>query len=237
MRYCGISVARGLLQLCVLAEERVTEPPIRLPAIFYEPGPADAVAQAIADLESPVIAVGAPLTAPASGRRERMCDRELRRRGLPAEASAPEVLRFLETTRGRGVFTPGAGGTEGSTPQGAYRAAPIFETSVEGVFCALLGRRLPAKRHPLGIALRIERLRADHVVDEGGDLWHRRIEEIEAAAAALAAHRYAVGHAWWIGDPAEGVIVLPGSRLPEHFTAEGVLPPVQRVPLGAPAPR
>jgi hypothetical protein len=49
---------------------------------------------------------------------------------------------------------------------------------------------------------------------------------------ALCAHRFAVGHACWVGDPAQGVIVLPGSRLPERFSGEGVVPPVTRVPLG-----
>ena len=50
-------------------------------------------------------------------------------------------------------------------------------------------------------------------------------------ACALAAHRYAVGHACWVGDPAEAVVVLPGSRLPEVFSADGVLPDVPRQPL------
>ena len=74
-------------------------------------------------------------------------------------------------------------------------------------------------------------LEQHHIADDGGDLWHRRIEEIEAAAAALCAHRYAVGHACWVGRPDEGVIVLPGSRLPDSFSGEGVLPPVERVIL------
>ena len=51
---------------------------------------------------------------------------------------------------------------------------------------------------------------------------------------ALAAHRYAVAHASWVGDPDEGVIVLPGSRIPERFSADGVLPAVPREPLPAP---
>jgi predicted nuclease with RNAse H fold len=78
---------------------------------------------------------------------------------------------------------------------------------------------------------RIEELEEDHLLDEGGGFWNRRIEEIDAAAAALAAHRYAVGHACWLGDPAEGVVVLPGSRLPESFSGEGVIPPVARAKL------
>jgi len=46
----------------------------------------------------------------------------------------------------------------------------------------------------------------DRVIDEGGDLWHRRIEEIDALACALCAHRFAVGHA----SVVDGV-VLPGT--------------------------
>jgi predicted nuclease with RNAse H fold len=99
------------------------------------------------------------------------------------------------------------------------------------VFCALQGRRLPAKRHPHGLRLRISELIEDHVLDDGGDLWHRRVEELDAAGAALCAHRYAVGHACWLGDPAEGVIVLPGSSVPAEFTTEGVLEPVERLQL------
>ena len=75
----------------------------------------------------------------------------------------------------------------------------------------------------------------EHVEDPGGELWYRRIEEIEAAASALCAHRYAVGHACWVGDPDEGVIVLPGPRLPDAFSGEGVIPPVPRTPLHRPA--
>ena len=115
--------------------------------------------------------------------------------------------------------------------EGAYSEFPLFETNADGIFCALQGRRLPAKRHPLGLQLRIEELEGDHVLDEGGDLWHRRIEELDAAACALCAHRYALGHASWLGDPDEAVIVLPGSALPSEFPRKGVLPPVERLQL------
>ena len=72
---------------------------------------------------------------------------------------------------------------------------PLFPTDPDRVFWALQGRRLPAKRHPYGIQLRIDELEDDHIIDEGGDLWHRRIEELDALACALCAHRFAVGHA------------------------------------------
>ncbi len=120
---------------------------------------------------------------------------------------------------------------EGAVGEGAYNDSPLFETNADGIFCALQGRRLPAKRHPLGLQLRIEELEGDHVLDEGGELWHRRIEELDAAACALCAHRYALGHASWLGDPDEAVIVLPGSALPSEFPRQGVLPPVERLQL------
>jgi hypothetical protein len=114
----------------------------------------------------------------------------------------------------------------GPVPEGAYRDFPVFETNPDDVFNALQGRRLPAKRHPYGMQLRIEELMGDRVTDEGGDLWHRRIEELDAVACALCAHRYAVAHASWLGR-----VVLPGTGLPDAFSSKGVMPPVERINL------
>jgi predicted nuclease with RNAse H fold len=232
MRYCGVVASGPYQQLCTLEEVRTEEPPIRLRAGFYDPGAPEQVAAQLRAMEGAVIAVGAPATSPGGGGDARLCDEELRRRGvfpLPRDEGVPRLLAALGTA----PFRPGdaAGATEGPVAEGVYEASPLFETSPDGVFSALHGRRLPARRHPLGIQLRIEELLDEHVEDDGGDLWHRRIEEIDALAAALAAHRYAVGHACWVGDPAEGVIVLPGSRLPERFSGEGVIPPVPRLAL------
>jgi len=228
-----VTHARGLLQLCVLGEERGPEPPVMLASTFYEPGPPAAVAAVLRSLEEPVVAVAAPLTDALEPDAERRCDAELRRRGTrPTSPSGPE--RALAELLPDLVRFSGAGeATEGTAPEGAFRSAPLFETNVEAVFASLAGRRLPAKRHPLGVARRVNELIEDHLVDGGGDLWHRRIEELEAGAAALAAHRYAVGLAWWLGDPREGVVVLPGAKPLEHFSAEGVMPPVERAALPA----
>ena len=112
-----------------------------------------------------------------------------------------ELVRLAALLDGMAAYGPDEHGErERPVGEGAYRAFPLFETNADGVFCALQGRRLPAKRHPLGMQLRIDELAGDHVVDDGGDLWHRRIEELDAAACALCAHRYAVGHASWVGD-------------------------------------
>jgi len=240
MHYCGIIPLRGALQLAMLEELRVSEPPIRLTAIFFEPGSAAEVASELRALGDVVVGVGAPLAPPREGRPGRDCDTLLLRRGIAPRAADRECRQLAELLPGMELFTPanggqdhpvGEAGRDGPVGEGAYRDFPLFETNPDAVFCALQGRRLPAKRHPLGLQLRIDELAGDHVIDDGGDLWHRRVEELEAVACALCAHRYAVGHASWLGDPQECVVVLPGSSVPYQFPSEGVIPPVERLQL------
>jgi hypothetical protein len=210
------------LQLAMLEEVREPEPPIRLSAIFFEPGSAAQVAEELRSLGDVVAGIGAPL----SGRHP-----ELERRGVAPQPESAEALRLVELL-GLPVFDAGeADGTEGAVPEGAYHDHPLFETSADGVFYALQGGRLPAKRHPFGIQMRIDELLDDRVIDEGGDLWHRRIEEIDAVACALTAHRYAVGHASWLADADEGALVLPGTGLPQGSARQSVVPPVERLQL------
>jgi Protein of unknown function (DUF429) len=230
MRYCGVVPMLGALQLAMLEEVRTPEPPIRLSALFFEPGSAEQLAAELRALDEAVIALGAPLggMAPAGGR---LSDRLIQQLGVPPRPPHEETSRLAELLADHAVFRPADGEADGSVREGDYRTFPLFETNPDAVFCALQGRLLPARRHPLGVQLRIDELNGDHVVDEGGELWHRRIEELDAAACALCAHRYAVGHASWLGDPEEGVAILPGSALPEEFPRHGVLPPVERVQL------
>ena len=230
MRYCGVVPAGGGLQIAVLQEVRTDEPPVRLTAAFYEPGSAEQVAAEVGGFGDAVIAIGAPLSEPAGGT-ERACDSMLTERGVAPRPPDTEARRLGDALAARGVFLPVAEGPQGPVAEGTFREAPVLETHPDAVFCALQARRLPARRHPLGMRMRIDELLEDHVIDDGGELWHRRIEEIDAAAAALCAHRYAVGHACWLGDPAEAVIVLPGSAVPGRFATQGVLPPVERLEL------
>ena len=215
----------------MLEEVRTAEPPIRLSALFFEPGNAEQVAAELRALSDVVLAIGAPLSSTGDGT-PRATDTLLAARGVTPQAPNAELVRLAGLLDGMAVYRPEEHAEEsGPVGEGAYRAFPLFETNADGVFCSLQGRRLPAKRHPLGMQLRIGELAGDHVVDEGGDLWHRRIEELDAAACALCAHRYAVGHASWVGAPEDGVIVLPGSSLPNEFPRAGVLPPVERLQL------
>jgi hypothetical protein len=225
VRYCGIALGPGFLQLAALEEVLVEEPPVRLRASFYEPGDAEQIVAELRDLGDVVVGVGAPAG------EERTCDHELAERGItPMPYSGVAARLYSKLAHLGDLYSPAQenGQRSGPVGEGAFRAAAVFETRPDGVFAALQGRRVPARRHPLGIRRRIEELEQDHVHDPGSDLWSRRIEEIEAVGVALAAHRYAVGHASWLGDPAEGVIVLPGSRIPERFSSEGVVPDVHR---------
>ncbi len=233
MHYCGVVGVRGVLQLAMLEEVRTPEPPIHLSAMFFEPGSAAQVAAELRSLGEVVVAVAGPLTGPVAGDRpSRVCDTLLLQRGVAPEPADPELATLATLLRDLPAYVPDYGDSgAGSVGDGAYHRAPLFETNADGVYSALQGHRLPAKRHPLGMQLRIDELTGDRVVDEGGDLWHRRIEELDAVACALCAHRYAVGHASWLGDPAEGVVVLPGSSIPEQFPREGVMPPVERLQL------
>jgi hypothetical protein len=226
VHYCGIAPMQRTLQLAMLEEVRAPEPPIRLSAIFYEPGSAAQVAEELRSLGEVVVGVGTPLSGGAGTSRALLTGR-----GVAPQPPHSDVDRLVELL-GLPVFMPDdPGQEEGAVPDGSYHDFPLFETNADGVFCALQGRRLPAKRHPFGMQLRIEELTGDRVSDEGGDLWHRRIEELDAVACALCAHRYAVGHATWLGDPDEGVVVLPGTGLPETFPSQGVMPVVERLHL------
>jgi predicted nuclease with RNAse H fold len=230
LRYCGVVCGREYQHLCALEEVRTEEPPIRLAATFFEPGRVDQIVQQVRMLGDVIVAVAAPLTDAREG--GRACDAELRRLGVMPQPPLPAARELAAALADLGAFVPEGPGPEGAVEDGVFQRAGLFETNADGVFCALQGRRLPAKRHPFGIQLRVHELEDDHVLDDDEHaLWARRIEEIEAAATALCAHRYAVGHACWVGDPAEGVVVLPGSQLPERFSPEGVLPPLRRVPL------
>jgi predicted nuclease with RNAse H fold len=222
------------LQLVTLEEVREPEPPIRLSAGFYEPGSPAGVAAAIRGFDEVVVAIGAPLGEPGHGRPQRVVDELLMRRGVRGLPPSEPASALRHGLAGLAAFDPDSDEVEGTVPEGAFSAAPLIETNADAVFCTLQGARLPAKRHPHGMRLRVRELLDDHVDDTGGGLWDRRMEEIDAAAAALCAHRYAVGHASWLGDSAEGVVVLPGTSIPERFETEGVLAPVERLRLPEP---
>jgi hypothetical protein len=201
------------------------------------------------DLLAPGTALRERLALP-DGRYERMrvCDALLFRRRLPLYPvpSADQALTRWEQWMTAAfdlfaeldaleVFRPDAAdAVEGPAGEGALRFGRVCETYPDAVFCALLGHRPPPKRTPWGLQQRIAALRLRGVVDDDGGLWHRTLDELDACAAAYAAHALAAGHGSWVGDPREGVIVLPVPRLADRYDR---LPPPRRVGLSAaPAP-
>jgi len=229
MHYCGIVPAQSFLQLALLAELRTDEPPIRLQATFYEPASATQVASELLGLGEVVVAIAGPPEADGAG--HRTADSVLRRLGVPSLGVHPEIQAVWEALGSLARFAGVGDEPEGIVPEGAFHDAAVLETNPDAVFCALQGRRLPSKRHPLGMQMRIDELEQDEVLDDGGELLHRRIEEIDAAGAALCAHRYAVGHAYCLGT-----VVLPGSDIPDSFSSRGVMPPVERLTLPGSSP-
>jgi hypothetical protein len=64
---------------------------------------------------------------------------------------------------------------------------------------------------------RIDALKQRGVVDADGGRWHRTLDELDACAAAYAAYALADGLGCWVGEPAEGVIVLPVAELAKRY--------------------
>lgn len=210
--------------------------------------------EAVAAIDAPsghrldLLAPGAPLRSELGlpdGRyeRHRVCDALLFRRRLPLYPvpSASQALANWERWIGvgfelftalapLGLYRPEAGGAvQGRVDHGALRYGRLCETYPDAVFCSMIGHRPPPKRTPWGLQQRIAALRARGVIDEDGGLWHRTLDELDACAAAYVAYALA-GGGWgsWVGDPREGVIVLPVSELLPRYDP---LPPPARAPL------
>ena len=192
------------------------------------------------DLLAPGRPLRAALGLPA-GRyeRHRVCDALLFRRGLPLYPvpAGGQALAAWEAWIGVGfdlfdalgplrLFRPDAPDTVAApVGEGALRSGRLCETYPDAVFCALLGHRPPPKRTPWGLQQRIAALRLRGVADDDGGLWQRTVDELDACAAAYAAYALATGAGSWIGDPSEGVIVLPVERLLDRYPP---LPPPPR---------
>jgi hypothetical protein len=192
------------------------------------------------DLLAPGMPLRAALGMP-DGRyeRSRVCDALLFRRRLPLYPvpAAGQALGAWEgwmqvgfelfaALDGLGLYRPDAAGrVEAPVGEGATRFGRLCETYPDAVFCALLGHRPSAKRTPWGLQERIAALRARGVVDGDGGLWHRTLDELDACAAAYTAFALAEGAGSWVGDPREGVIVLPVAELADSYER---LPPPAR---------
>ena len=186
-----------------------------------------------------LLGAGAPARAALdlpAGRYERMrvCDALLFRRGLPlypvpsAAEGAARWQRWMlvgfelfAALRGDlGLYAPAdaSGRFLGTTGRFDPDRGRAFETYPDAVFCVLLGHRPEPKRTAGGRRARIAALEGAGVVGVAGEgLAQRTLDELDACAAALAAHALAAGRAQWLGDAAEGVVVLPGEALRDRY--------------------
>jgi hypothetical protein len=195
------------------------------------------------DLLAPGMPLRAQLRLP-NGRyeRSRVCDALLFRRRLPLYPvpATGQALAAWEAWMGvgfdlfdaldpLGLFRPDDQGVlEAPVGDGALRFGRLCETYPDAIFCSLLGHRPSPKRTPWGLQQRIAALKLRRVVDDDGGLWHRTLDELDACAAAYAAYTLAGGIGSWVGDPREGVIVLPVPELAERYDQ---LPPPGRASL------
>jgi predicted nuclease with RNAse H fold len=239
---CGIDVGLRAQHLCTLDAG--------LTATFHLPGDVAAVAAQVLALGPEVtvgidapsggsldlLAAGAPLRAQLGitgerYRRARVCDWQLMRRGLPLYPSPPagekpvgwqawmgEGYALFTALEELGRYVPPANGrSEGAAGPSHGR---VFETFPDAAFCALAGHRPPPKRTREGRAERLALLQRAGVRIPAGHSLH----ELDACAAALVARRFAAGEAGWVGDPREGVIVVP---VPELAGRYGTLSPAR----------
>ena len=194
-----------------------------------------------------LLAAGSPLREELGlpeGRYERMrvCDALLFRRGLPLYPVPPAGVsprgweqwigvgfQLYEALSGIGLYRPErTDGTIAPVGSAALRFGRLCETYPDAIFCGLLGHRPSPKRTPWGLQQRIAALRMKGVEDADGGLWHRTLDELDACAAAYAAYALAAGLGIWVGEPEEGVIVLPVAELRDRYEK---LPPPARFPL------
>ena len=128
-----------------------------------------------------------------------------------------------------GLYRPDAdGSSRARSARGRCATAASARPTPTPSSARLLGHRPPPKRTPWGLQQRIAALKLRGIVDDDGGLWQRTVDELDACAAAYAAYALAEGFGSWVGEPEEGVIVLPIEELEPAYEP---LPPPRRAPL------
>ena len=231
MHYCGVVAMQGSLQLAMLEEVRTPEPPIRLSALFYEPGSAADVARELLTLEEVVIGVGAPLAGPRNGRPGRDCDALLLRRGVAPLAATQETRLLADLLRDLPTFAPEGDGHTGAVEEGAYGRFPAVRDQRRRRLLRAPGPAAAGQAPPVRAAQadrgarrrpRHRRRRRPVAPAHRGD----RRDRLRALRAPLRRRARELA-----GRPEEGVVVLPGASIPSEFTRQGVIPPVERLHL------
>ena len=133
-------------------------------------------------------------------------------------AGSPSASTLFAALDGLGLYRPRRGAAlEAPVGEGALRFGRLCETYPRrGVLRAARPSSV-AQAHPVGAAAAHRRAAPARVVDDDGGLWHRTLDELDACAAAYAAYALAEGGGCWVGDPREGVVVLPVDALADRY--------------------
>jgi predicted nuclease with RNAse H fold len=136
----------------------------------------------------------------------RVCDYELIRRGLPLYQVAASYDAAAGWMRVGFDLARALQGHGYHLPRDAQdRDATLLEVFPDAAFVTLLGSRPPKKSLPAGAAMRRALLHASGIA--AAVSWSH--DDLDAVAAALTAHHWAGGLGCAVGDPEEGLIVLP----------------------------
>jgi hypothetical protein len=150
----------------------------------------------------------------------RECDYHLARRRLPlylvptCYANCPGWMRS-----GFAVYEALLATGRWSLFDGCPRRDWLAEVYPFAAFAVLLGHIPAAKHTPEGRAARISALRSR--LTSAPQMDHCTHHELDAAAAALTALAVAEGRASWVGNPREGLIVLPGPLADRYERSHG----------------
>jgi predicted nuclease with RNAse H fold len=158
---------------------------------------------------------------PGRYRTSRVCDYELMRRGLPlypvpAEYGAcPEWMRV-----GFRLFSALLRAGPWTLFDGTRQRCCLLEVYPFSVFAVALGAIPPRKSTPAGREARVHALAtrlATGAAIEAATHHHA----LDALAAAYTAWAFDHGVATWVGDPREGLMVVPGQLLPSYRARAG----------------
>ena len=145
--------------------------------------------------------------------RRRIAEYELSRRGIGSQQTpADEDRLFSWMTAGFQVFEAAAEAGFRTFLGEGDAAGAAFEVFPYASYVALAGCLSPGRRHRLAWRRRV--LEAAAVDGLAADA---TIDCLDAICAALTAERYVSGAGCWVGDPREGVIVLPVPALLERY--------------------
>ena len=233
MHYCGVVPVQGELQLAMLEEVRAPEPPIRLNALFYEPGDAEAGGRRAAHAErrgrrgrraarrAPRRSAGARLRRAAAAARGRAAGRRIR-----SVRALADLLRDLPR------YAPDGGRAHRAGRGGQLQALPAVRDQRRRRLLRApgppAGRQAPSARRLRRGSTSSSATTSSTTAATSGIAASRRSTPPPARSAPTATRS---GTRAGSGIPPRASMVLPGAAIPAQFSRQGVMPAVERLHL------